>query len=156
MAGPERLAPTPFFDRLVSLEPDDPAEEQQLAALDYVGLVDSLAREVTRLVSSRVRLTEEWRPPFRSALDYGVRDFTGLDPWSPTDRHDIAASLEEAIAKFEPRLQHVRATVEPPGEYQKHVLIRVDADVVIGELREPIAFELQNEGSAIPTEAGHV
>jgi type VI secretion system lysozyme-like protein len=145
--APRRVAPTPLFDRLVSQEPKQTRAQQRLSALDRIGLEQSIARELQRLLNTRTRRPrKQVDENFRTTLDYGVHDHYVLNPRSEEDRQQLAKELQWAISRFEPRLRLVKVLVDPPGPGSRHLIIRIDAKLNTEHVKEPVAFQLTSEG----------
>lgn len=130
-----------LFERLVDRQPREPAEPHPLRRLTRRELRESVRREVGWLLSTRCpipihRLDERER----SVIDYGVPDFSTFSPHSQEDHRRLAQLLSRSIAAFEPRLRHVRVTVERYLEERKSLLVRLDAVLVVESVTEPIAF----------------
>ncbi|MDH3599966.1 MAG: type VI secretion system baseplate subunit TssE [Candidatus Tectomicrobia bacterium] len=130
-----------LFDRLVDLDPHTPAEPLPLRVLTTQKLRQSVRREVERLLNTRLPIPAhdviDWE---RTVLDYGVPDFTALSPHSSTDQDALASGIRDAIDAFEPRLQQVRVNVERFADDQKALVARIDADLVVEGVSEPVSF----------------
>lgn len=141
MADEEVTVAAPLFDRLVDLEPRSRREARPFRALDRRGLRESVRRELERLLNTRSSL-----PASRLAereltvIDYGVPDFVDQTPKNPTDRARIAKILERTIAAFEPRLREVRVEIGDLRDEKQALWVKVDALLVVDEVREPISF----------------
>ena len=145
MRQPTRVAPTPLFDRLVSVESlTNPST--QLSALDMDGLKSSIARELERLLVSRSRRTRADMPKSRTTVDYGVADHFMFDPRSEDDRKQLGEELEDTIMAYEPRLEKVRVRVEDPTEVETRLRIRIDSVLCAGGAKEPLGFNVVRRG----------
>ena len=134
-------ARAPLFDRLVDLDPKSQVELRPLRTLTRRELMTSVRRELERLLNTRcsipMRLLYERE---RSVVDYGIPDFTFLSPQNPDDQRRLAWVLSRTIAAFEPRLRNVRVTVEQVARSPQALLIRVDAELVVESITEPVSF----------------
>ncbi|MBT9555333.1 MAG: type VI secretion system baseplate subunit TssE [Myxococcales bacterium] len=147
MQRPVRVAPTPLFDRLVSVE-DLTVPASQLAALDEDGLKASVAVELERVLVSRCRRARETLDlDLRTTIDYGVEDHFILDPRSVDDRKQLAAEITATISNYEPRLSRVSVTVEEPNDIDTRLRIRIDALLSVGHVKEPLTFLVIRRGA---------
>jgi type VI secretion system protein ImpF len=141
MSGPESCARVPLFDRLVDAEPRLPAEPRPLRTLDRAGLLESVRRELTRLLSSRSPL-----PAHRLAgreltvIDYGIPDLAELAAADPEDHRRLAALVERAVAAFEPRLKEVKVRVERGLPERRALLLALEGVLAVGDPGEPVSF----------------
>ena len=73
---------------------------------------ESVRRELFRLFNTRCAAPiAEVAGSERTVIDFGVPDFTTLNPTSERDRQQMARLLVEAVRAFEPRLQQPRVEV---------------------------------------------
>ena len=77
----------------------------------------------------------------RSLVTYGLPDFSSLSALSMDDRNRIRRALEQAIATFEPRLERVRVTLEPPREQDRTLRFRIEALLRVEPAPEPVTFD---------------
>src|SRR5262249_24966491 len=76
-----------------------------------------------------------------SIIAYGLPDLTSLNPAPPRERENIARIVEEAVARFEPRLQDVRATLLDAGDgHDRQVRFRIEARLCVDPAPE-VAFD---------------
>lgn len=148
MREPKRTrgARVPLFDRLVDLDPRSATEPEPLRVLDRDGLLESVRREVGLLLNTRCALTlEELAGRERTALEYGLPDFSHLHTRDPRAHHALADRIRETVAAYEPRLRQVRIAVEPLRNSQRELLARVDALLVVGDVTEAVSFPVAIE-----------
>jgi type VI secretion system protein ImpF len=131
-----------LFDRLVDMEPQSQKEVRPLRVLDKKGLKDSVRRELGRLLNTRRPIP--LAPPLeeRTVINYGIPDFSSLSPHSDDDRRRLESWMKEAIMNYEPRLVNVKVTVEPAAKDERSVTARIDADLQLDTIREPVAFSV--------------
>jgi type VI secretion system protein ImpF len=131
-----------LFDRLVDLEPQTQKEIRPLRVLDKKGLKDSVRRELGRLLNTRRPIP--LAPPLeeRTVINYGIPDFSSLSPHSDNDRRRLEFWMQEAIRNYEPRLVNVKVTVEAAGKDERALTARIDADLQLDTIREPVAFSV--------------
>lgn len=125
----------PLFDRLAA------SGEAQLPGAD--ALRASIARELTRLLNARSRLTfEEFYECDLSVIDYGVPDFSDRSLHSGPDRDAIAAAIWRAISLFEPRLVNVDVAFALPAAHTQRAILTISAQMRAGQSITHVAFEL--------------
>ncbi len=145
--GPRRRpgARVPLFDRLADHEPhrDEPQPRRVHAHGD---VRESVRRELFRLFNTRCA------PPIaevagseRTVIDFGVPDFTTLNPTSERDRQQMARLLVEAVRAFEPRLQQPRVEVRVRVGTAGVLDIRLEAALLLDALLEPVSFPFAME-----------
>lgn len=103
----------PFFDRFAGA----PYASPDGRLLDGAGLQHSLRTDLLRLFNIRNGLTiPEYLAEEPTILDYGLPDMLGLSAQSDQDLQLWAQVLRHCVARFEPRLAHVRLDVHSdPG-----------------------------------------
>jgi type VI secretion system protein ImpF len=132
-----------LFERLADENPNQPGEAQPFRIYGAQGLRASVLRELGRLLNTRCPLAggpADERD--RTVIDYGIPDFSHLGPASTTDVRHLAQVLERTITAYEPRLQHVRVSLEPAGNNQSAVRGWLAANLVVGTVNEPVSFPL--------------
>jgi type VI secretion system protein ImpF len=68
-------------------------------------------------------------------------DFTHLSIDSGGDRKFIKRQIEEALRRFEQRLDNVVVSVEPGNSNDRVLRFRIDAQLKIDPAPEPITFD---------------
>jgi len=127
--------PMPLFERLV--ENTDAWLEGESA------LRDSVARELSRLLNARSRLTmAEFAHSDCGVLDYGVPDFSERSLRSGADLDAILAVVRRAVALFEPRLVNVAVKFAFRGENSRDAVLVVEGDIRVERSVEHVFFEL--------------
>ncbi|HEV2146624.1 MAG TPA: type VI secretion system baseplate subunit TssE [Longimicrobiaceae bacterium] len=130
-----------LLDRLVDESPQSAAEPAPLRVLDRDALLDSVRREVKRLLNTRCTLTlEELEGRERTVLEYGLPDFSHLHTRDPRAQEALAEHIRATVAAYEPRLRQARIAVEPLRNSQRELLVRVDAMLVVGDVMEAVSF----------------
>jgi len=133
----------PLFERLV--EDTDAWLEGESA------LRDSVARELSRLLNARSRLTmAEFARSDCGVLDYGVPDFSERSLRSGADREAILAAVRRAIALFEPRLANVAVKFDSSGETSRDAMLVVEGDIRVERSVEHVFFKLAPGAGATP------
>jgi type VI secretion system protein ImpF len=135
-------SPMPLFDRLAA------SGGAQLSSAD--ALRESIARELTRLLNTRSRLTfDEFALSDGSVIDYGVPDFSDRSLHSAPNRDEIAAAIGRAISLFEPRLANVNVAFAFPAAHAQRAVLTISAQMRSGPDVTHVAFELAANGQAL-------
>ena len=135
MPTPRHGYSMPLFERLV--EDADAWLEGESA------LKDSVARELSRLLNARSRLTmAEFARSECGVLDYGVPDFSERSLHSGADREAILAAVRRAIALFEPRLVNVVVKFDFREKAGRDAVLVVEGDIRVERSVEHVFFEL--------------
>jgi type VI secretion system protein ImpF len=113
--------------------------------LSVEDLKESVARDLEALLNTRCVASEGQLKDFpecrRSLATYGLQDFAGRSLMSFDDRAFVCRSLEDAIARHEPRLRNVRATLELRGGSTNALHFAIAAMLVVHEAQEPVNFD---------------
>ncbi|MFB6286099.1 MAG: type VI secretion system baseplate subunit TssE [Candidatus Bipolaricaulia bacterium] len=128
------------LDRLIDPNPGSDREEPLRRTVPADTLKRLVRRDLEWLLSTR-RTPQRDIPPDLgpTVTEYGIPDFAPVSPADEQALSRIAYEVRTAIEAFEPRLQDVTVQVEPtiePGRVQA----TVEALLVAGEVREPVAF----------------
>jgi type VI secretion system protein ImpF len=133
------------LDRLLDDEPGVAREPLSSRLQDLRRVKQAVIRDLEALLNTRQEALDELSPEFtearRSLLTYGLPDFTTFTLLSLTDRNRIRRVLEQAIATFEPRLDRVRVTLDPPRPYEQLLRFRIEAWLRVEPAPEPVAFD---------------
>jgi type VI secretion system lysozyme-like protein len=152
--GPKRgpRARAPLFSRLFDQEPRQREEAQPRRVLTRERLIESILGELSRVLNTRCSMTmaglegEE-----RTVMNYGLPDFTTLNPTSEGDRQRLARLIVEAVRAFEPRLRNPLVDVKADPVNGRVLRVRVDGMLEMEHLSEPVSFPLviEERGGAI-------
>jgi type VI secretion system lysozyme-like protein len=105
---------------------------------------ESIQRELNRILNTRRPFLRNFTFENRlSAIDYGIPDFSHVDPASPTDRQELESLLVRSIESFEPRLIDVRVQLEEHPANRRALLGYLYANVFIHMASEPVCFPLE-------------
>jgi len=108
-------------------------------------LKDSVARDLEALLNTRIAMPELLPKQFpecrRSLVTYGLQDFAGRSLSSFDDRAHICSCLEAAIARHEPRLRNVRASLELRDDAVNCLNFSITALLVVHAAHEPVNFD---------------
>jgi type VI secretion system lysozyme-like protein len=130
-----------LFDRLIDHEPHQPTEPQPQSTLSRGELQASVRREVERLLHTRCPIpVHDLDNSARSVVDYGVPYSSLLSPHSQRDHQRLEQLFSRTITAFEPRLRHVRVTVERCSSDYTALVAHIEAVLVVASMSEPVAF----------------
>jgi type VI secretion system protein ImpF len=122
----EALKPS-IIDRLIDPESREGYDLRLMEA--------AVRRDVDDLLNTRqthVGLPEAFVELHNSIAAYGLPDLTSLNALTGAQREQIGRSLEDIIARFEPRLRDVRATLVSPGDdIDRRIRFRVEARLCV-------------------------
>src|SRR5262245_26326304 len=145
LEGPRRgpRARAPLFSRLFDHEPRQREEAQPRRVLTRERLIDSILGELSRLLNTRCSTTMAMlEGQERTVMNYGLPDFTTLNPTSEGDRQRLARLIVEAVRAFEPRLREPAVDVKTDPANGRRLRVRVDGMLVMEHLPEPVSFPL--------------
>jgi type VI secretion system protein ImpF len=132
-----------LFERLVDENPPLPGEGQPFRIYGVAALRASVGRELMRLLNTRCpRSGGPANETERTILDYGIPDFSHMSAGSDTDALQLARILESVISVYEPRLRHVRVTIQPSKESRAAVTGAIEGMLAVGTVNEPVSFPL--------------
>jgi len=139
----------PLLDRLLDSDPDAPRDPPQTTHLAIERLRQAVRRDMEALLNARRRrmplpagLTELATSP----LGYGVPDPTAGSFTDEDRRLALAAEVEAALHRFEPRLAAVRVTLarlprETREPFDRTLRIKVEAVLRSDPVPEQVTFE---------------
>ena len=133
-----------LFDRLMDT-PVHGAASGTVTRLSIEDLKDTVARDLEALLNTRTVIPEDVLKQYpecsRSIVTYGLNDFAGLSLSSSDDRAYICQCLEKAIARHEPRLRNVRASLELRDDAINRLNFSITALLVVSSAQEPVNFD---------------
>ncbi len=104
----------------------------------------AVLRDVENLLNTRRNIITP-APSFRylnaSMYVYGLDDFISKNPKSPEVRKALKTSIEETIAKFEPRLVKVGVEFNTEDGNEQNLCFAVRATLHADPVHEPIYFD---------------
>jgi type VI secretion system protein ImpF len=131
-----------ILDRLI-----DPSSGGTSARQGYSveQLLEAVRRDLEDLLNTRQTVLDLPRDLKRTADSihaYGMRDLTSFNVVTPEQREDVARAMEAAIARHEPRLRNIRATLLSSEDdlKQRRVRFRIEARVAVDPAPE-VAFD---------------
>jgi type VI secretion system protein ImpF len=139
-----RLVPS-LLERLLDDHPENTHEPLGDRFYAVGQMKSSVAHDLEELLNTRREALSEPPPEFtevnKSLIVYGLPDFTSYNLLDPADCSRIKRSLETAIARFEPRLERVRVSMQPPDPNDRILRFKIEAMLRIEPAREPVAFD---------------
>jgi type VI secretion system protein ImpF len=133
-----------LFDRLLGV-PVRGATSATVSRMSVEDLKDSVARDLEALLNTRCALPEGLLKGYpecsSSIVTYGLNDFAACSLSSPDDRAYICVCLEQAIARHEPRLRNVRASLEVREGAVNRLNFSITALLVVSASEEPVNFD---------------
>jgi len=148
-------AKVPLFERLF----DDGITVRQprpsTRALDLSALCESVRDDVSRLLNTRTSLRGVYAELAKgTVIDYGIPNLSPLSANDEINRTEFAKSLESIIETYEPRLRNVKVSLQPDKGDPRIVTGVVYANLVFGNIMEPVYFPLTVEDSGKKIEVG--
>ena len=130
-----------ILDRLIDPESGGTASRRGYGVEQ---MADAVRRDLEDLLNTRQThfgLPDEWPEVERSVVAFGLPDLTSLNAITAQQRENIGRAIEAVVARFEPRLKDVRATlIESADGLQRTVRFRVDARLIVDPAPE-VAFD---------------
>jgi type VI secretion system protein ImpF len=140
-------APLPLFDRLIDEDPEVVTEVPPKRYYNRFETIQSIEREVERILNTRAMvkradyedLSED---PLNFGLPemFGLADFSQYDATNETDWPRIAEICEQSIARYEPRIKNVSATVTSFDNKTHSLSMTIHADFALKEFQGELSF----------------
>ena len=141
-----------LFDRLFDV-PVSGATSATVSRMSVEDLKDSVARDLEALLNTRTVIPEGILKRFpecsRSIVTYGLNDCAGRSLSSTDDRAYICLCLEKAIARHEPRLRNVKASLEVREDSINRLNFAITALMVVSTSQEPVNFDAVLQPSSL-------
>lgn len=138
-----------LFDRLMDLS----ASGATVSRINVEELKDMVARDLEALLNTRTVIPEgllkQYPECARSIITYGLNDFAGRSLSSTDDRAYICVCLEKAIARHEPRLRNVKASLEVREDSINRLNFAITAMMVVSTSQEPVNFDAVLQPSSL-------
>jgi len=122
-----------LLDRLIDPESDGTGSRPGCTVEQ---MIDSVRRDLEDLLNTHrtlITIPREYPETENSILTFGLPDFSSFQSSKQDVSSKVAERIEQAIARYEPRLRNVRATpIAEPDEkqmklkFQIHAILRVD------------------------------
>jgi len=130
-----------LFDRLMDTH-IKPGGSGVVSRLNIEDLKDTVARDLEALLNTRTVIQEDLLAQYpectNSIITYGLNDFAGLSLSSDTDRKYICSRLQAAIARHEPRLRDVKASLEVVEGSINRLNFAITALLVLNPAQNPV------------------
>jgi type VI secretion system protein ImpF len=133
-----------LLDRLTDEEPANRNEGRLPRAQVLRALKASLRRDLEWLLNSRrnIQEPEDWMKEVQYSLyQYGLPDFTTYSLGTSRDQGVLSHLLEEAVAKFEPRLSNVIVSLVPVAGNIRVLKFQIEGILLIDTGPERIQFD---------------
>lgn len=133
-----------ILDRLLDYEPDVSKEAPKSRVKSLDDLKSSVRRDLEWLLNTRCvvdHIPERLEEVNNSLAIYGLPDFTGISIKGMSEQNRLIGMLETAIRVFEPRLIEVNVTLEPISNIERILRFRIDAQLKVDPIPEPITFD---------------
>ena len=144
----ERTVQPSLLDRLTDATPSMPADPPTTREASARAFRESVQRDVEWLLNTRrstVPVPAECPETRESMHEYGLPDTTGLAVTTTAGRDELAAMLQDALERFEPRLAHprVRLVQEDAGTVGRglHLRFVVEATLLMDPSPEQVVFD---------------
>lgn len=141
-----------LFDKLMPVNRFTSSSDTVLR-LSMDDLKDAVARDLEALLNTRKVVSEELFESYPECRDsiatYGLNDFAGLSLASTDDRAYICRSLEQTIARHEPRLCKVSAMLEVQEGSINRLNFAISAMLVMHPANEPVNFDAVLQPSSL-------
>lgn len=139
----ERLQPS-LLDRLTDLQPEKKTESRDNRVINLNRLRDIVRRDLAWLLNSNNQesIIDAYACPHvvQSVINYGVRDTSGV--FSNENRaEEIRKSIEQAIIRFEPRINPGTLEVTMSENQEKKQSV-VDFDIRAEMWAQPLPIDL--------------
>jgi type VI secretion system protein ImpF len=139
----EEILPA-LLDRLTDDEPNNRQEARPSRAQLVRAIKASLRRDLEWLLNTRRQIEdpEDWMTEVQYSLyQYGLPDLTTYSLGSSQDQGLLAHLLEEAVAKFEPRLSNVIVSMIPLAGTNRILRFQIEGVLMIDTGPERIQFD---------------
>ena len=134
-----------LIEKLLDDAPGKPGTGGLARALSVEQYKESVARDLEGLLNSRSAYSAVDLAQFpncrQSLMTYGLRDFSSMSLASAYDRAAICRSLEEVIARHEPRLSSVQVRLDSDGRLGGGLHFTIQALLDLQPAREPVSFD---------------
>jgi type VI secretion system lysozyme-related protein len=137
---PQASPQPPLFERLCS-------QTEDVRAFDQNALAESVRCELDRLLNTRRTHRAHGTP--LSVIDYGIGDWSALQPQRDEDRRTLLREIRQAIQAFEPRLQLSELDIQTQHGQPQRLLIRLAGMLRAGQQHWPAVFVIDNAAEGI-------
>lgn len=148
---PGRRLSAPLFERLTDPANPDIENAKRYRFLDLPRAIESVRREVTRILNTRTIL--QTPNGLLTAREYGLADFAHVSAADTQAHAELALRIARLIEIFEPRLSQVRVTIERHPSGQRFLMGSISAKLLLNLVPEPVSFPLEMHSVLLPVEA---
>ena len=138
-----RITPS-VLDRLIDDDPRETREPPTSRSTTLLELKASVRRDLEWLLNSRTYLDPDELDAAEtksSVAVYGLPDITGLSAQHKDEQARVVRAVEHAIRVFEPRFLNLKVTMEPPTATERSMRFRIEANLDVDPVPEPIVFD---------------
>ncbi len=138
-----RITPS-VLDRLLDDRPEEKREAPASRQSNLRLLKQAVKRDLEWLLNTRVEtglVPEGLTEVNRSVAIYGLPDFSSWNVRGGADQETLRHTIEEAVARFEPRLEGVVVTLESMSDVDRTLRFRIDGRLKIEPAPEPVSFD---------------
>lgn len=138
-----RITPS-VLDRLLDDRPEETREAPASRQTSLRLLKQSVRRDLEWLLNTRLdpgAPSEEGTEVARSLAAFGLPDFSTRDVRGGMDQEQLRRTIEDSVARFEPRLEGVQVTLETLSDVDRTVRFRIEARLRVEPVPEPVTFD---------------
>jgi len=138
-----RIVPS-VLDRLLDDRPEETREAPASRQTSLRLLKQSVRRDLEWLLNTRVEppaAGEQETQVARSIAAFGLPDFTSWNVRGGIDQETLRKAVEDAVARFEPRLESVQVFLETVSEVDRTLKFRIEARLRVEPVPEPVTFD---------------
>jgi len=138
-----RIVPS-VLDRLLDDRPEETREAPASRQTSLRLLKQSVRRDLEWLLNTRVEpgvAAAEGSELSKSVACYGLPDFTAWNVRGGADQETLRRAVEDAVARFEPRLEAVQVSLETVSEVDRTLKFRIEARLRVEPFPEPVTFD---------------
>jgi type VI secretion system protein ImpF len=132
------------LDRLLDYEPEASREADLSRPKSLRQLKDAVRRDLEWLLNTRKQAglaALDLKEIKQSVAAYGLPEFADLSPNRSDDQKQMRREIEETIRFFEPRLEAVVVSFQPPYSNERLMHFRIDAHLKVDPEPQPITFD---------------
>lgn len=131
------------LDRLLDDRPDQSQEARPSRQTSLRLVKQAVKRDLEWLLNTRAELDppEGLTEVSASLATFGLPDLASWNVKNPEEQGDLRNAVENAIRRFEPRLESVEVSLEAMSETDRAVRFRIDARLRVDPAPEPVTFD---------------
>lgn len=143
----------PLFDRLSDDDPTQKEERHPFKVYSQEEVQESVIREIDRLLNTRVKLAKDVYFNLMQNENaqgfptlYGLPDFSYFDATNQATWSEYATLMEQAIARYEPRLKNPRVALDQFENNRQTLRAHINGDILINEMVASFSFAVVIKG----------